>query len=151
MSDPSEAFLDGLEDVLRGSAALAAAMGLEQPRIYTERPAAAPGAATARMPYVQIGDDQIVGDESECSDPSDIFCTIHVYADTQGDVKGSRRARRIAGVLRALLKGGFPIEGHETVLPQFRDHRPLTDPSGATHVVMNFTYRTTPVVVESEA
>lgn len=145
MSDPSEAFLDALEGTLRASMALATAMGLTTPRIYVERP------TDAVLPYVLIGDDQVIGEDNGCADDSEIFATLHVYARTDATLKGSRRARRIAGVLRALLKDGFAIDGHEIVVPEFQDHRLLTDPSGSTHVVMTFRYQTTPIVIESEA
>lgn len=146
MSDPSEAFLDGLEVALRASAPLKSAMGLTVARIYAgERPANAP------YPYVLIGDDQVIGDDIGCADDSEIFATIHVYADSDASLKGSRRARRIAGVLRALLKDGFTIDGHEVVVAEFRDHFPVTDPNGVTHLVMTFRYETTPEIIESEA
>lgn len=145
MSDPSEPFLDALEATLRGSTGLATAMGLAAPRIYTERP------TDAAMPYVLIGDDQVIGEDNGCADDSEIFATLHVYARTDATLKGSRRARRIAGVLRSLLKDGFDIDGHRIVVPEFQDHRPLTDPNGSTHVVMTFRYQTSPIVTESEA
>jgi hypothetical protein len=145
MSDPAEPFLDALEATLRASGPLATAMGLSEPRIYAERP------TDGQLPYIQIGDDQVIGEDNGCADESEIFTTLHVYARTDAALKGSRRARRIAGVLRALLKDGFDIDGHRAVVSAFQDHRVLTDPKGSTHVVMTFRYETTPVVVESEA
>lgn len=149
MTDPSEAFLVGMEAAMRGESALPAAMGLAVARIYPgERP------ANAQLPYIWHGDDQVIGDDrGECGDASEIFSNVHIYAASEdaAGVKGGRRVRRIAGVLRPLLKDGFAIEGHTVSLAEFTDMRVLTDPAGSTHAVLTFRYRTTPAAIESEA
>lgn len=137
MSDIAERFAVAQEAVLRGSAALATAMGLAKVRVYEVAPTNAP------KPYVKIGDDQIVDDSDECQDGSEIFSTIHIWS--QPEPPSTSQARRMSAVVRGLLNADLGIAGHETILAEHQDTRFLTDPGGATHVVMTFRYLTMPI------
>ena len=137
MSDPAAAFHTAQEAILRGSTALATAMGLAQPRIYT-----GPVPANAPLPYIVLGDDQTLDDSDECQDGSEIFSTIHVWS--KPNPPQAQQAREIAAVIRSLLNAPLTITGHTVVLFSFEDARFLTDPDSSTHAVITFRYSTTP-------
>lgn len=128
MSDPSEALQDAVEAALRGSAELAAAMGLEKVRLYTlSAPVGAP------YPFVVIGEDQIDGDETECAASSEAFTAVHSWARSTAGVDDSRRqVKRMAAVVRSVLSGLTGVEGFDLVLAEFETTRHLTDPDGLT-------------------
>lgn len=133
MSDPSEAFTTAQEAALFGSTGLAVAMELDEARVLLERPTNVP------IPSIVIGDDQVIGEgPTACGDESEIFSTVHIYG------RDGRQVRRIAGIVRAILKDGFAITGHTVVVAEFNDMRFLTDPSGSTHAALTFRYQTVP-------
>ncbi len=137
MSDVAEQFSIAQEAAVRDSAALAAAMGLAQPRIYPVRP---PNVA---YPYLVIGEDQIIDDSDECQEGSEIFSTLHLW--DKPEPPSNRRARAIEAVLRRLLNADLAIAGHETIEHAYEGVRFLTDPDGATHGVLTFRYLTIPI------
>lgn len=123
MSDPALAVQDAVEAALRGSQALAQAMG-GRVRLY---PLAQIGADL--FPYLTIGDDQIIADETECSLGSEVYTTIHVWARVEHDVQASRaEAKRIAGVVRAVIGRDMDVQGFDLVECRFDQARHLTDP-----------------------
>lgn len=123
MSDPSLALQSAVEAALRGSTALAQAMG-GRVRLY---PLAPP--ADAPFPYLTIGEDQIIGDETECMDSSEAFTTIHVWARLDGDVSGSRaQAKRIGAAVRQAINRNLNVIGFDVTECEFQTARHLTDP-----------------------
>lgn len=123
MSDPSLALQEAVDTALRGSSALAQAMG-GRVRLY---PLAPP--ADAPFPYLTIGEDQIIGDETECSDSSEAYTTIHVWARVDNDVSASRaQAKRIGAAVRAAINRHLNVIGFEVVECEFQTARHLTDP-----------------------
>lgn len=132
MSDPSLALQNAVEAALRGSTALAQAMG-GKVRLY---PLAAP--ADAPFPYLTIGEDQIIGDETECSASSEAYTTTHVWARVDGDVSESRaQAKRIGAVVRSTISRRLNVVGFEVTECEFRTARHLTDPDRRTaHTVI---------------
>lgn len=128
MSDPSLAIQNAIEAALRGSDALKAAMGLATVRLYPLSPP-----DNARFPYVVIGEDQVIGDETECSAGSEVYTTIHVWARIDDDVSGSRaQAKAIAGVIRSTINDAFQVAGFDLVDCAFRGIRHLTEPDRRT-------------------
>lgn len=136
MSDPASALLTTLEATLRGSAALATAMG-GSVRLY-----AGPIPTNAPLPYVAIGDDQVIDDSDECQDGSEIFAKVHAWS--RPEPPSATQARSIAAAVRAALKAPIALEGFETVEWAFVDALHLTDPDGSTHVVLTFRYLVVP-------
>ena len=136
MTDIAERFAEAQEARLRNAPALALAMGLPQPRIYSIVPTNAP------TPYVVIGEDQVLDDSDECQNGSEIFSTVHVW--TRSEPPSTKQARDIASVLRDLLDADLGIAGHETIIHAFEDTRFPRDPGGAAHAVLTLRYVTSP-------
>lgn len=137
MSDPSLALQNAVEAALRGSDALAGAMGLQKVRLYTlSAPTDAP------FPYLVIGEDQIVDDETECAASSEAFTTVHVWSRVEDDVSASRaQAKAIAGLVRTILNAALPLVGFVTTEWRFETVRHLTDPDQRTaHSVVEHRY-----------
>nr|WP_315026867.1 DUF3168 domain-containing protein [Brevundimonas diminuta] len=132
MSDPSLALQNAVEAALRGSVALAQAMG-GRVRLYPLSPP-----ADAPFPYLTIGEDQIVGDETECLESSEAYTTIHVWARVDGDVSESRaQAKRIGAAVRSTINRRLNVAGFEVTECEFRTARHLTDPDRRTaHTVI---------------
>lgn len=128
MSDPALAIQNAIEAALRASAAVKSAMGLTTVRLY---PLAAPD--NAQFPYLVIGDDQIIGDETECLASSEVFTTVHVWSRVEDDVSASRaQAKAIAGAVRSAISRALVIAGFDLVECEFRDTQHLTDPDRRT-------------------
>lgn len=127
MNDPALALQNAVEAALRGSAALASAMG-GVVRVY---PVAAPDNGV--FPHLTIGEDQINDDETECLASSEAFTTVHVWSRVEDDVTASRaEAKRIAGIVRGLISRDIEVEGFVVVERQFQTARHLTDPDKRT-------------------
>lgn len=123
MSDPSLPLQNAVEAALRASAPLATAMG-GKVRVYTLAP---PDGAP--FPYIVIGEDQIIGDETECAASSEAYLTTHVWSRIDDDVAASRaQAKTIAGLVRVILNTGLTVSGFETTDHGFENTRHLTDP-----------------------
>lgn len=142
MSDPSLALQNGIEAALRGSEALKSAMGLSTVRLYPLSPP-----DDAPFPYLVIGEDQIIGDDTECAASSEAFTTVHVWSRIVNDVSASRaQAKSIAGVIRTLLTQALPLSGFEVSDYEFQQVRHLTDPDRRTaHSVVEHRFLIDPV------
>lgn len=128
MSDPSLPLQNAVEAALRSSADLIAAMGLAQVRLYTLSPP-----DDAPFPYIVIGEDQIVDDETDCAASSEAFTTVHVWSRIDDDVSASRaQAKTIAGVVRVVLNQKLPVVGFDVSEWGFETARHLTDPDRRT-------------------
>jgi hypothetical protein len=135
MDDPAAAFHAAQDAALRGSTDLAALFPDALVRIYSVVPQNAP------LPFIRIGDDQVMSDGEECASSSEIFALVHVW--TKPDPPGVQLGRQIAGVIRDTLAPDLAIVGFDTVLAMFIDARHLTDPDGSSHAVLTFHYFTT--------
>lgn len=141
MSDPSLALQSAIEAALRDSPEVKAAMGLATVRLYT---LSAPNAAP--YPFLTIGDDQILGDETECAASSECFTNVHVWARSTTPTESRAQAKRIASAVRAALSGLTVITGFDLVLVEFETTRHLTDPDGLTaHSVVEHRFLLDPV------
>lgn len=135
MADPGEAFHVAQDAALRGSDELAALWPGGVARIYSVVPQNAP------LPFVRIGDDQIIEDSDECLSGSEIFATVHVW--TSPEPPDVQLGRRIAGVIRDALAADIGLNGFDTVLFAFVETRHLTDPDGTSHALLVFRYLVT--------
>lgn len=135
MADPAAAFHEAQDATLRGSSELAAFWPGGVVRLYSVVPQNAP------LPFIRIGDDQIIDDSDECIGGSELFAGVHVW--TSPEPPDVQQGRLIAGVIRGLLAPTLEIPGFSTVLAEFRETRHLTDPDGSSHAVLAFRYLVT--------
>ena len=127
MSDPSLALQNAVEAALRASPVLAEAMG-GRVRLYTLSPD-----DNAPFPYIVIGEDQVVGDETECAASSEAFTTVHVWSRVEDDVSASRaQAKAIAGLVRSTINEALTVGGFVVSACRFQQSRHLTDPDRRT-------------------
>jgi Protein of unknown function (DUF3168) len=105
-------------------------------RVYDEPP------STFEFPYLTIGDDQVLADDAECVDGSEVYVTIHVWSQAVGWPE----AKKVGDQVRdALHLADLTLAGHRLVEMRFRDARPLRDPDGKTrHIVITFRALTEP-------
>lgn len=133
MADPAAAFHAAQDTALRDAVDLGSLWPGGVARIYSVVPQNAP------LPFIRIGDDQIIEDSDECVSASEVFALVHVW--TKPDPPGVQLGRQIAGVIRDILAADdFGVEGFDTVLAMFLDARHLTDPDGSSHAVLTFHY-----------
>lgn len=135
MSDIAEVFHAAQEALIRGSDPVKTALGGTM-RLYTVVPQNAP------LPYIVIGEDQILDDSDDCQDGSEIIATVHVWS--KSEPPEANVVRVTAGRLRALLKT-LTLAGHDVVEREFEDLRVVTDPDGSTHGTLTVRYLTVPV------
>lgn len=141
MSDPSVAMQEAVEAVLRSDAGVKAQFpGGGAVRLYTlSAPTGSP------FPYILIGEDQVVGDDTECSPASEITVTVHAYAREEVPAASRVKAKAIAGAMRASLSTKLSLDGHAVIDWTYETTRHLTDPDGLTaHSVVSLTYYTEP-------
>jgi hypothetical protein len=146
MADPAAAFHDAQEAALRASDELAALFPNDVVRIYSVVPENAP------LPFVRIGDDQVIEDSDECVSASELYAVVHVW--TKPDPPGLILGRLIAGVIRETLApdldvASFDVVGFDTVFALFENTRLLTDPDGTSHAVLTFHYALTSTEAEA--
>lgn len=104
-------------------------------------------------PRVELGEDQVLGDTTSCSDGSEVFVTLHIWATGPN---GRLVAKRIAGAARSVLapapdqywnyvSPSLQVGGHEITAHEWIDTKAMTDPDGLTaHVVATVHYFTNP-------
>jgi hypothetical protein len=138
MSEIEEAFPPAQLVALRAEAALAAAFGLDKARIYNLTDNRPP--AGAPLPYIVLGDNQIIDDSDQCQDGSEIFARSHIY-DNPDLVKGWK----IAAVVRRVGRGALAIDGHDLVQAQFIDTVQQNDPNRGGHLIVTHRYLTVPL------
>ncbi|WP_312814451.1 DUF3168 domain-containing protein [Brevundimonas sp.] len=139
MSDPSIAIQNAIENELRGSAVVIGAFDPSEPRIYTMHPSMSP-----KFPHILIGDDQVIGDDTECASSSEVAVNVHIYAREDTPANSRLRAKAIAGAVRTALTKQLTLDGHQCDDWVYDDTQHLTDPDLLTaHSVVRFTYWTT--------
>lgn len=136
MTDVAEVLTQAQEAAIRGSSAVIAAATWTEPRVYRVIP------TNAALPYIKLGEDQVIDDSDECQEGSEIFSTVHVWS--RPETPQALEARRIAAALRLTLNADLAIAGHDLVLHAFETALFTTDPSGDTHAILTFRYLTTP-------
>lgn len=142
MSDPSLAIQNAIEATLRADSATKALFG-GTTRLYTlSAPLDAQG--KAKFPHIVIGQDQVLGDDTECGSSSEVAVTVHVYACEDTPTLSRSKAKQIAGAVRAALTTELTLEDHVMDDWIFDSIEHLTDPDGLTsHSVVRLTYLTT--------
>lgn len=140
MADPSLAIQNAIEAALRGDSALAAAMD-GTVRIYT---VAAPNGAP--LPHVTIGDDQVIDDSTCCTDSSEVYSTMHVWARVEDDVAASRvQAKNMTAAIRSLFRQPVQIAGFTNTVQHLEDYRHFIDADGLTaHAVVTLRFLVDP-------
>lgn len=90
------------------------------------------------FPYTRVGDTQVIGDDTDCGDESEVFIRIHAWSRAIGwpevkSIAGNIRTRVKAA---ALTLSGFTVDVIEFVQTQY-----LEDPDGLTrHAVIEFRF-----------
>jgi hypothetical protein len=137
MASPAVPFQAAEEAALRGSAALAAAMG-QAVRYYVEVPEKAP------LPYVVGGAHEIDDLSDGCGEEHSIVSTVQWWAGMVGDVKGSDVVRAMGAAIIPALLAELQIEGHEVVLAVMEAPETYgTDPDQSSRGRATFRYETT--------
>lgn len=135
MADPAAAFHAALDAALRGSPPLQALFPGGVVKLYSVVPQNAP------LPFIQIGQDQVLEDSTDCIDGSDLFAAINVWS--KPDPPDVQLGRQIAAAIRATLipaldTPGLTVPGFDIPLAVFVDTKHLTDPDGSSHAVLMF-------------
>lgn len=139
MSDPSVAIQNAVEATLRADTAVKAEFG-GTTRLYTMvAPVGAP------LPHIIIGDDQIIGDDTECGSADDIVVTVHVFARSDTPAATRLKAKAISGAVRTALNVELSASGLRVIDWNFEGARHPAEPDGLTaHSVLTFAYHTAP-------
>jgi hypothetical protein len=124
MSDPSYLLQAAIVPRLKQAPALAALVG---GGVYDEVPAGAP------FPYVTVGGGQVIGDDIDCADISEVFFQIHAWARPP-----SARAivKKIAGAVCDAMKAPITLTGFDVQIQDYQQTQWLDDPDGLTQHAM---------------
>lgn len=125
MLSPAGPYRAAYDAALRGSAALRASMG-GQVRLYVEVPANAP------LPYVVIGQDQVVTEDLGCVLQAEATTTINLWSRTAPLDQGAQ-ARAMAAAVIETLGASFPIAGWDVDEVTVESESYVTDPDQSTH------------------
>lgn len=127
MSDPALALQGAIVAELKGSGGVGVG-----PRVYDSVP------HEPTFPYIRVGDDQVLGDDDECEDLSEVFIRIHCWSRAVGFPE----VKTIAGNVRTRLKGAaLTLSGFTVDVTEFVQSLHLEDPDGKTrHSVVEFRY-----------
>lgn len=139
--DVAEAFAVAEEAALRASAPLAVAMGLTVPDIY-----AGVVPTNAPLPYVLIGQHQVLDDDDEdddCPLGAEIHSTVHVW--TKPEAPQNLQARRILRAVQKALNRDLVLDGHRVISHAAEDKQFITDPDQSTHGFMTLRFDTEPL------
>lgn len=100
-------------------------------------------------PRICLGDDQDIGDANDCGDASNVYSTVHIWAD---GANARLTAKQIAGAVRAALAPahpfltltGFTMGSAVHDRTQHMTQADPTNPNGLiAHTVQVFRYRIT--------
>lgn len=137
MGSPAAAFKDAEETALRGSTALATAMG-GTIRLYTEVPTNAP------LPYIVVGQHEIDDLSDGCGDAHSITSTVQWWTTKRGAASGAVAAREMGAAIISALNTELTITGHDVVLAIMEiPERYATDPDQSSRGLAGFRYETT--------
>lgn len=139
MTDPSLAIQNAMDAALRASGAVQGAFAPGNVRIYDMAPP-----LDAPFPHILIGDDQVIGEDTECGSSSEVAVTVHVYAREETPSQSRAKAKLIAGAVRTALTRQLTLDGHVCDDWIYDDTQHMTDPDRLTaHSVVRLTYWTT--------
>lgn len=103
-------------------------------------------AVNSSYPFIEVGDDQVLEDTTQFIDGSEIFSTIHIWANGPG---GRLAAKQIASAVRNVLQQPLSMTGHCMSSAIFHSARhmidhDMSDQGQIAHSVLVFQYRTAP-------
>ncbi|WP_441280086.1 DUF3168 domain-containing protein [Bradyrhizobium sp. 63_E2_N1_3] len=129
MSDPSEKLQAAIVARLKADAALITSI---DKRVYDEVP------TSSRFPYLSTSGGQVLGDDDDCIDASEVTYQVHVW--TQPPFAGVTM-KRIAGQVRAAMRAPLALAGFDVLVQEFVQSQWLDDPDGQTrHAVVEFRF-----------
>lgn len=131
MSDPSLPLQGGLVALLKSGGGVGTGE-----RVYDSVPDA------PSFPYISLGDDQVVGDDNDCSEISEVFCRIHVWSRAIGYPE----TKQIADAIRSRLRVTAPtVTGFSVDVVHFQQIQFLRDEDGKTrHAVVEYRFLLSP-------
>lgn len=124
MRDPAYALQAAIVPRLKNDTALIA---LVNKRVFDEIP------ADATFPYLSVGGGQQNGDDTDCSDVSEIFFQIHAWARPPG---AGSSVKKIAGAIRDAMKEPIALTNFEVQVQEYQQTQWLDDPDGLTRQAM---------------
>lgn len=132
MSDPSLALQGAIVARLKGSPPLVA---LIADRVFDEVKA---GAA---FPYLTIGDCQVIGDDDECSETSEVTFQIHAWSRSPADT-GYPKIKSILSAVRTAMRAPLTLDGFDLLSQEFTQTQFLREPDGGLtrHAVIEFRF-----------
>lgn len=129
MPSPAAPYKLAQEGALRASPALALAMELAIPRLYTEVPAGAP------LPYGVLGNDQIILDTSGCAVEAEITSTLTWWSRKSTLDKGAQ-ARAMGAAIIDAVGGELTVAGWDVDDWEVQSESYSTDPDQSTKGVL---------------
>ena len=95
------------------------------------------------FPYIVVGEDREVPNDSECQTMSEVFSTVRIYSRAFGKVEAKRIAGRTRFVLDAV--NGFAIEGFRIIAAHCTDVKIHSHTDGqTTQAELTFRYLVEP-------
>ncbi|MGM5018724.1 DUF3168 domain-containing protein [Tardiphaga sp. 367_B4_N1_1] len=129
MSDPSVALQSAVVARLKSHASVTA---LVSDRVYDEVPTA------ATYPYINISGGQVIGDDDDCGDGSEVTLQLHAWAQPPS---AGAKVKQIAGAIRTAMRAPLVITGFENLLQDFSQAQWLEEPDGKIrHAVIEFRF-----------
>src|SRR5262245_29878392 len=129
MSDPSLELQAAIVSKLKNDAGVQAVVGQ---RIYDEVP------ANPTFPYISIGDNQVLPDDADCIDGTEIFWQLDGWAR---DPHFPTCKQISKAVIAAMHNLPLTITGYANVVCEMSTTNYLHDPDGITrHVAINFRF-----------
>lgn len=125
MSDPALALQGAIVAALKAANVAGA-------RVYDAIP------KTAEFPYVTLGDDQVLGDDIDCAELSEITVRLHGWSRAVGYPELKAVTAAIRTVFREAV---FALDGFTVHEVRFLQAQYLQDPDGQTrHAVLEFEF-----------
>lgn len=128
----AEAFHTAQEAALRASGALAALVGK---KILTVVPQG------QTLPFVVIGEDQVLEDVEGCAGEGEVFSTVHVWS--KPNPPQAESARAIGAAVIDALRAELTLTGFDVDLFELTSERYVTDADQSTHGIIDLHYLTT--------
>lgn len=133
-ADPAFALQTGVSAALKGSADVLAVFRTYSDgviRVYDRVPAdALTGKITAPFPYLTIGEDHIIGQTNQNTDPSE--CMVKVDCWSRPTTGSKLEVKALAGAVRSALCQDFALNGFGVVAFEHHDTMYRREPDGLT-------------------
>lgn len=83
----------------------------------------------ASLPYVTIGDEQVVDDGNTCDNGWEVFSDVHIWSRANG---GFQEAKLLVATIVPAIVGITSIDGHHLISVEVENTRIFRDPDGLT-------------------